>query len=121
MDNSEKDEKIKEKVLEEEELEQEKEIKEEIKERRKKRKTGRIIGNVIFTVLFLVLVFEAAIGIINMQRINDEKDPVWYLSTDKKETELKTETIYNLGLYKIVKTDTSKKTTVTLRPFFIGD
>jgi len=97
------------------------EIKKEIKERRKKRKIGRIIGNIVITVLFLIIIFEAAIGIINMQRINDEKDPVWYLSTNTVETDLKTETTYNLGLYKIVKTDTSKKTTISLKPFFMGN
>ena len=107
--------------LDKEELETQKEIRNEIKERRKKRKLGKILGNIIMSVLFLFIVFEAAIGIVNMQRINDEKDPVWYLSTNTTETELKTETTYNLGLYKIVKTDTSKKTTIALRPFFMGD
>ena len=114
-------EKIKEEVLEEEELEQQKEIKEEIKEKRKKRKIGKIIGNIIFIILLLVVIFEAGIGIINMKKINDEKEPVWYINSKKKNTDKKDETIYNLGLYKIVRTETSKKVTVTLRPFFIGD
>lgn len=114
-------EKIKEEVLNEEELESEKEIKEELKERKKKRKIGKIIGNIIFTVLMLIIVFEAAIGVINMQRINDEKEPVWYISQKENNTDKKQETIYNLGLYKIVKTETSKKVTVTLRPFFMGN
>lgn len=107
--------------LDREELDSQKAIRKEIKERRKKRKIGRIIGNIIMTIIFLFIVFEAAIGIINMQRINDEKEPIWYLNTKKVENELKTETTYNLGLYKIVKTDTSKKTTTALRPFFIGN
>ena len=85
------------------------------------RRIGRIITSILFSILILVVIFEAAIGIINMQRINDEKEPVWYLSTEKKDNDLKNETIYNLGLYKIIRTETSKKITVTLRPFFIGD
>ena len=56
-----------------------------------------------------------------MNRISNDQKPVWYLNKKVTESELKTETEYNLGLYKIVKTDTSKKTTVTLKPFFIGD
>ena len=92
-----------------------------IKKMKRKRKIGKIIGNIIMTIIFLFLVFEAAMGIINMQRISDEKEPIWYLSTTTTETDLKTETTYNLGLYKIVKTDTSKKTTTSLRPFFMGD
>lgn len=107
--------------LDKEELEEQKEIRKEIKERKHKRRIGKIIGNIIMTILFLFIVFEAAIGIINMQRISDEKEPIWYLNTETKETELKTETTYNLGLYKIVKTDTAKKTTTSLRPFFMGD
>ncbi len=107
--------------LNKEELERDTKINNQIIERRKKRKMGKIISNIIMTIIFLVLVFEAAIGIINMQRINDEKEPIWYLSKKAEETELKTEVTYNLGLYKIVKTDTSKKTTTALRPFFIGN
>lgn len=115
------EEKIIKQELDKEELETQKVIREEIKEKRKKRKIGKIIGNIIMTIAFLLIVFEAAIGIINMQRINEEKEPIWYLSTKKEETELKTEITYNLGLYKIVKTDTSKKTTTALRPFFMGN
>ena len=94
---------------------------EKTKIKRKKKKTGRIITDVILFLLFIVIVFEIVIGMVNMQRISNEKEPVWYLSSKKNETELKTEVTYNLGLYKIIKTDTSKKTTVSLRPFFIGD
>ena len=112
---------IKEEVLKEEELENEKELKKEIKERRKKFRIGKLISNIICSILILIVIFEAAMGIINMQRINDEKEPIWYLNTQKKDTELKNETIYNLGLYKIIRTETSKKVTVTLRPFFMGN
>ncbi len=119
MNNKEK--RIVKQELDNEELEAQKEIKKEIKERKRKRRIGKIIGNIIMTIIFLFLVFEAAIGIINMQRISNEKEPIWYLNTKTTETELKTETTYNLGLYKIVKTDTSKKTTTSLRPFFIGE
>ncbi len=114
-------EQIKEEVLNEEELENEIEIKRGLKERRKKRKIGKIIGNTIFAILMLIVVFEAAVGVINMQRINDEKEPVWYISQQENNTDKKQQTIYNLGLYKIVKTETSKKVTITLRPFFIGN
>ena len=94
---------------------------EEPKKKKKKKKLGRIITDVLLFLLFIVIVFEIAIGMVNMQRISEEKEPVWYLSSKTVETELKNEVIYNLGLYKIVKTDTSKKTTVSLKPFFIAD
>ena len=56
-----------------------------------------------------------------MQKINNDEKPIWYISKKEKKTEDKTQTIYNLGLYKIVKTDTAKQTKTSLKPFFIGD
>lgn len=91
------------------------------KKPKKKKRIGKIIFNIITFILFVVVVLEAAIGIINMQRISNDEDPIWYLSTTKTETDKKTVTEYNLGLYKIVKTDTAKKTTTTLKPFFLND
>lgn len=88
---------------------------------KKKKKVGKIVFNIITTILFIVILLEAVVGIVNMNRISNDQKPVWYLNKKVTESELKTETEYNLGLYKIVKTDTSKKTTVTLKPFFIGD
>lgn len=96
------------------------ENKEKIKNKKKKNKK-KIALNIITTVLFVFILVEAAIGIINMQRINNEEEPIWYLSTKTTETELKTETEYNLGLYKIVKTDTARETKITLKPFFLSN
>ena len=107
-----------------EEVEELKEIKSDVKEIKKeikKKKVGRIIINIILWGFFLVVILEAAVGIINMQRINDEKEPIWYL--DKKVTTSNKEekTVYNLGLYKIVKLDNAKQTKTSLKPFFVGD
>ncbi len=89
--------------------------------KKKKKKTKKVIINIITIILFIIIVLEAGIGIINMQRISNNEDPIWYLSTKKTETELKTVTEYHLGLYKIVKTDTAKETKITLKPFFLKD
>ena len=89
--------------------------------KKKKKKMGKIIFNIITTILFIVIVLEAAIGIINMQRISNKEEPIWYFSTKTTETDLKTEIEYHLGLYKIVKTDTSKETKITLKPFFLSN
>ena len=104
--------------LEEKPVAEKVEVKEEKKAKKKKKKVGRIIVDVLITLLFIVVVFEAVIGMINMQRINEEKEPVWYINKNTETNNLKQETTYNLGLYKIVKTDTAKKTTITLKPFF---
>jgi len=91
------------------------------KKRNKTRKVGKIIINIITTFLFVIIVLNSIISLINMQRINNGEEPIWYLTTKTTETELKTVTEYNLGLYKIVKTDTAKETKTTLKPFFLGD
>lgn len=113
--NLEKDDKIEKDVIVEDEN---KEVK---KEKKKKRKIVKIIFNILTSILFVIVVLDAVIGIINMQRINNKEEPIWYLSTKTTETELKTVTEYHLGLYKIVKTDTAKETKTTLKPFFLGD
>lgn len=104
-----------------EELKQKLEIEPEKVPKKKKKKISKIIINVLTIILFVVIVLEAGIGIINMQRISNNEDPIWYLNTKKTETDLKTVTEYHLGLYKIVKTDTSKETKITLKPFFLKD
>lgn len=87
-------------------------------EKKKKKRVGKIIVDILVGILFLFVIFEAVIGMINMQKINNEEKPVWYISKKVESNNLKTETTYNLGLYKIIKTDTAKKTTTTLKPFF---
>ena len=47
-------------------------VSEEKKPKKKKKKTSKIILNVITFILFVVIVLEAAIGIINMQRISNK-------------------------------------------------
>lgn len=89
--------------------------------KKKKKKVGKIIANVITSIIFIVVVLDAIVGIVNMQRISNKEEPIWYLSTKKTETELKTVTEYHLGLYRIVITDTAKETKTTLKPFFLGD
>lgn len=91
------------------------------KEKKKKKKIGRIIGNAIFGVIVLIVILEAVIGIINMKKINDGEEPVWYLSTEKTEEANKIVTEYNLGLYRIVKTDTDRDTRIVLKLFFLED
>lgn len=92
-----------------------------IEKKKNKRHFGRIIFNTIITILFLVIIVEAGIGVINMQRISEDEEPIWYFSTDKIETDSKTVTKYNLGLYRIIKTDTKEKSKITLKPFFLSD
>ena len=93
---------------------------EETKEKRSIVKSiFRFIYNTIITLITLLVIFEAVIGLINMQKINNEEEPVWYLDKKEIQTEEKKEIKYNLGLYNIVKTEEKGKMNIVLKPFFL--
>jgi len=93
---------------------------EEAKEKRSIVKSiFRFIYNTIITLITLLVIFEAVIGLINMQKINNEEEPVWYLNKKEIKTEEKKEIKYNLGLYNIVKTEEKGKMNIVLKPFFL--
>lgn len=120
-------------VLEEKvvELEKEKNNLDEEKEKREKKKKRqkrrRLITDIIITILFLIIIFEIIVGMINMQKMHNHEKPVWYLDQSTEKYDDKIETIYNLGLYRIVEskylvqTDDGpkvKETQIFLKPFF---
>ena len=93
---------------------------EETKEKRSIVKSiFRFIYNTIITLITLLVIFEAVIGLINMQKINNEEEPVWYLNKKEIQTEEKKEIKYNLGLYNIAKTEEKGKMNIVLKPFFL--
>ena len=107
-----------------EELKQEAENKEkqeqlEIKEQEKKHRVGRITLRLFFILLFLFILAETVIGVINMQRLNNNEEPIWYIDSKTEKSTNKTEITYNLGLYVIVKTKEGNETKTTLKPFFL--
>ena len=115
----EKEAEIKEQVRQEvqEEIRQE-EIK---KQESKSRKKGvfRFIYNTIITLLILFVVFETVMGLLDMQRLNDDKEPIWYIDSKVEERDNVKETTYNLGLYVIEKTESSAEKKVVLKTFFM--
>ena len=89
--------------------------------KKKKRKVSRIIFNILFTIVFIIIIFEAVVGIIDMKKINNNEEPIWYLNHKKTEDDTKIVNDYNIGLYRIVKTETSKETRTVLKLFFIDE
>lgn len=85
----------------------------------RKRSIARIISRIIWIVLFLFILFEVVIGILDMNRLNDDKEPLWYFDSKTEKTKNKTETTYNLGLYVIVKTKEGNTKKIILKPFFL--
>ena len=80
----------------------------------------KVIYKIISAIITLLVIFEVIIGVINMYKINNEEEPVWYLDKKIEEKDNKKETNYNLGLYKIVKTEEQGKMKTVLKPFFFN-
>ena len=92
---------------------------EEVKDKKVITIIGKVVFRIIYIVVALFLVFEAVIGVVNMDRLNRDEEPVWYLSSKEENTKFKSETTYNLGLYRIVKTKEGLEKRITLKPFFL--
>ena len=119
-------EEVKQEIEREEEIRQEvrDELKQENQEdnaKRKSKKIARIIWSIIMWAVFLFVLFEAVMGILNMKRLNEEKEPLWYLNTKVVEKDGKKQTSYEIGLYDIVKVEDSAGKRIILRPFFINE
>ena len=91
----------------------------DLKKEKRKSNVGKIISRIIWTLIFVFVIFEVVIGILNVQRLNDDKEPIWYFSSSEEKEKNKTEIRYNLGLYVIVKTVEGKETQISLKPFFL--
>ena len=85
----------------------------------KARKFGRTIWTIFVTAIFLAIAFFTVMGILDMQRLNEDKEPLWYIDQTTEEIEGGMRTKYNVGLYVINKDVTSTEKTIILKPFFI--
>ena len=110
---------IKEKAKKELKQEQLKDEMDQYEYKKKKRTAGKIIYHVITTALFLFVLFETIMGILDMKKLNDQEEPLWYIEKKVEVVETKTETMYNLGLYVIDKVEGEGMTKITLKPFFL--
>ena len=84
------------------------------------KKAIKLIWNIVITLVFIFVAFEAIMGVLNMQRLNEDKEPVWYIDTKIESKDGVKETKYNMGLYVIVKTESNKEKKINLKPFFIN-
>ena len=89
------------------------------KSRRKREGIRSLIFRLIFGAIFLFVLFETVIGVLDMQRLNDDKKPVWYIDEKVENKDNKEITTYNLGLYVIIKTKQEDGIRIVLKPFFL--
>ena len=85
----------------------------------KKRGVFRFIYRFIITILIIFVIFETVMGLLNMNRLNDDKEPLWYINSKVTEDDGKKITTYNLGLYVIKKEEDNAGKKIVLRPFFL--
>ena len=103
------------------EVEREELKKEEKKANRKRRKRsiGRLIWNIISTAIVLAIIFFTVMGLLDMQRLNNNEEPYWYISMKTEDIDNKKVTTYDLALYEIIKEEGNSEKKLTLRPFFL--
>lgn len=116
-----REEEIKQQARKELEEEQKKEEMKKYNSQNRVRKILRFFYNGIVTLLILFVLFETIMGILDMQRLNEEKEPLWYLDVKEEQKENQKITKYNLGLYVIRKVQDDKGIKIVLKPFFLKD
>lgn len=93
----------------------------------KKKKKGKILTvlkiviDIILFVVLLGIIASAIVGYLNMQAINEDKEPIWCMRESVLESKNEIKKTCDLGVFRIVKTEDSKETVVSLKPFFISD
>ena len=96
-----------------------------IEEKKEKKSSGKsifsIIWNTIVTIIVLVILLLTVVSVLNMQRLNEEKEPYWYMNTSTETSGSKTVTKYNMILYNITKTVDGNDVKIVLKPFFLKD
>ena len=95
---------------------------EEPKETNKKngvRKFFKFIFNTIITIILLVVVLNSVVGVLDMQKLNNGEDPLWYTDIETTNENGVNKTTYKIGLYVIEKVQDSEKTKMILKPYFL--
>lgn len=116
-----KENEIKEQVKKEIEKQQREEELEDYKHKRRIRRFFKLIYNIIITIAILFVLFESIMSVFDMQRLNEDKEPLWYINSEVIKTDSGQNTKYNLGLYIIEKIEDNKEVKIILKPFFLKD
>ena len=77
--------------------------------------------DIFLIIVFIFILIEAFIGFVDLKDLSEGRDAKIYINKKYKEDEYSNKTIYNLGLYKIVVTNTTRTTKTALKPIFFKD
>ncbi len=112
----EKDQEIKEEEIKEE---KEEEMVQFEPKKKKKRSPFRLIVSIITWILVIIIALSAALGFINIGRVNNGDKPYAVLKEENYQEDDNKVQVYHFGLYKIVKVEEPTKTSISLKPFFL--
>lgn len=110
----------KEQEVVEEKVEQE-EVSQEFVEKKKKKGPVKIIINIIVWIVLIFLIASAIIGYVDFQRISENQEPYMVLDEKSYTKDDSNVTVYKNIVYKIVKVENNKGTSIKLKPFFMSD
>ena len=110
----------KEQEVAEEKVEQE-EVSQEFVEKKKKKGPVKIIINIIVWIILIFLVASAIIGYTDFHRVSENKEPKMVMEEKTYTKDDNKVTVYKNIVYKIVKVENSKGTSIKLKPFFMSD
>ena len=100
-----------------EEIQKENEIK-EIKANTK-RSIIAIFLRIIFVLILICFIVLTALGVLNMNKMSEDKEPVWCFKQETKNENGKKEKICDLGLYVVIRSIQGNETQTSLKPFFL--
>ena len=81
----------------------------------------KIIWRTFWIGAFVAVVFMTLMGVINVGRLKNGQDPLWYIKSEVEKTEKGENTIYNLGLYDIKKIEDETGVKTLVKPSFVKD
>lgn len=74
-----------------------------------------IIGDIILWIIIILFLINTGIAYLSYRQVSDNSNPSVYLKKSKNDNN----TIYNIGLYKIVISENNLEKNVSLKLFFI--
>lgn len=75
----------------------------------------RKIGDIILWIIIILFLINTGVAYLSYRQVSDDSNPSVYLKESKKGND----TIYNIGLYKIVISENEEVKNVSLKLFFI--
>lgn len=93
----------------------------EVKEQKQKKKRNIFIRilNVLAFLLLLFVIFETVIAFLNFNMIRDDKEPNLFVTKTKETRGEYDYTIYDMGLYRIIRKEDLKNYEIRMLPFFL--